>query len=137
MGDLHVVVVNNVGEVVGRETIPFYDDKVILRVLLGEAVVDDVSNHEGPLGALEAYGKCFPLVGAVIRLLRGDVETCARIEGWLAGYVGGSLVFLQGLRGAEAPVCLALPDELVGVVVVEGQPLGLGRSVSGGPNWPR
>jgi hypothetical protein len=129
MGDLHVVVINDVGEVVSRETIPLHDDKVILGVLLDEAVVDDVSNHQGPLGALEAYGERVPLVGAIIRLLGGDVGTCAWIEGWLSGYVGRSLVFLQGLGGAEAPVCLALPDELVGVVVVEGQPLRLGRSV--------
>jgi hypothetical protein len=74
-----VVVVNDVGEVVGRETIPFHDDKVILGVPLAEAVVDHVSNHEGPLGALEAYGEPFPIVGAFIRLLGGDMETCTWI----------------------------------------------------------
>jgi hypothetical protein len=136
MGDLHVVVVNNVGEVVGRETIPLHDDKVILGVLLAEAVVDHVSDHEGPLSALEAYCEPFPLVGAFIRLLGGDVETCTRIEGWLSGNVGVSLVFLQGLGGAKAPVCLTLPDELVGVFLVEGQSFGLGQSVLGGYRWP-
>jgi hypothetical protein len=95
MGDLHEVVVDNVGKVVGGEIITLHDDEVLLGVLLLEAVVNNVVDHDGLLRTLESHSKPFPLVGTVIRRVRGDAATCARVGSGLAKLCGHSLCLLQ------------------------------------------
>jgi hypothetical protein len=55
------VIINDVGKVIGRIAIPLQEDKVILRVLLLKATVDDITYGYIPEGvALEAYDVALP-----------------------------------------------------------------------------
>ena len=69
MGDLHVLIVNNVGKVIGGKAIPLHDDKVLLRDGLLEAMVDNVVEGDGLLGALEPHGEGVSSSGALLRFL--------------------------------------------------------------------
>lgn len=119
MGDLHVLVVDHVSKVVGREAIPLDDDVVVLKLLLLEVVVDEILDPGGGLGALEPDGELLALGRSVDGLLGINMTACPWVECRLACFVGDSLVLVEGLGGAEASVGLALGNQLVGVRLVE------------------
>jgi len=126
MGDLHVVIVDDIGKVVSGEAVTLHDDKVLLGILIPEAAVDDVLDEESLLAALEANGVRVTPVCAVIGLLKRDVATCAGVGRERGGLVGLAFVVFQFFSGAEASVRLALPHELVGVLLVKRKSFGLG-----------
>jgi hypothetical protein len=84
--------------------------------------------HGGLGAASEPYREFFPAVGAVVRLLRGHVSTCAWVAGRLARFMGRFLVFFEFLERTEASIGLAFAHQFVGVFLVQGQPFGLSKS---------
>jgi hypothetical protein len=119
MGDLHMTIVNDVGKVICRETVALDDNEVVLGEFVLEPAVDDVLDQWRCLGALEADGELLSVMGTLIRLLRRDMPTCARIEDWLPGLVGSSFELLQLLGRAEAPIRLTFAEEHIGVLLVQ------------------
>lgn len=109
VGDLHVVIINHIGEVIGGKPITLQDDEIILWVLVSEAPVNDVLDYQRLLAALEADGVRLAAVGTIIRLLKGNVTACAGIKGGLARLMGCLFEFLQGVGVAKASVCFAFP----------------------------
>ncbi len=125
VGNLHEVIVDNVGKVVGGKPITFHEDKVLLGVLLLEAVVDNIFDDDGRFRAPKPYSELFPVVGTGIRFCKGNVATCAWVVGRLARLRRESLLSFQCLWTTETPVGLSFAEKPVGVVMVERQSLRL------------
>jgi hypothetical protein len=75
-----VVVVDNVGEVVGRVPVAFEDGEVALSMFVGKWPEDDVLDTCGLVRAFELDGELLAAVRAVVRLLPGDGPACARVR---------------------------------------------------------
>jgi hypothetical protein len=125
MGDLHVLVVDDVGKVIGGEAVGLDNNVIIFRYGLLEGVVDQVLDLGWRLRAAEAHNKGLPFAGAVFRLVRRDTATCAWVVGGLALFMAQLALVGQILLRAEASVRLALINQFLGMFVVETQSLRL------------
>lgn len=126
VGDLHEVVIDDVGEVVRRVAVGLDDDEVALVLVLLVLAVDDVGEGRPALAA-EPDDVALAGPGAARRLVGRDAAACAGVADEVAAVQGLLLVPLEVLGLAEAAVCLATLDQLVGVVGVVVKPLGLSR----------
>jgi hypothetical protein len=81
VGDFHVSIVDDIGEMVGWEAVTLHDDVVVLCFLLSVIAVYNVSDSGGLRSAFEPDGELLPVGSALIGLLRGDCSTGARILG--------------------------------------------------------
>lgn len=121
MCNLHQVVIDNVGQMVCRESIRLHQDKVLLRVLLLEPPIDGIMElWPTKLVALEANHMRLPRFCAAIRLVGVYGAACARVNRRLAGLVELTLLGFKLLRGAEAAVCMVMVQELLNVLMIDG-----------------
>lgn len=126
MCNLHQMVVDNVGEVVGREPIRLHQDEIFLHVLLLEWPVDGITKL-GPtkLVAFEANDVRFSSLCSAIRLGGIYRAACSGINGGLARLVQLTLLRFQLLRSAEAAVGVIMVQQFVYVFMINRQPLRL------------
>lgn len=118
MGDLHEMIVNHVGEVVGRVPIALDEDEVILILVLLVVAVDLV-DEEWAAFAPEAHDVFLAVGSAAFGLRGGDTTTRPRVVCRAAAIVENLLlVALEVVRCAEAAVCLAILQELGGVLFI-------------------
>lgn len=118
MGDLHVPIVYDIGEVVGGKAVGLDDDIIILRILFLKGVVDDVVDLGWRGRTAETHDKGFPFASTLLGLFWGHITACARIVRAAALFMAKLALACQMLLGAEAPICLALLNQLIGVFVV-------------------
>jgi len=121
MGDLHVPVIDDIGEVVGGKSIPLDYDKLFRGVAFLGGAVDEIDKACGFVGAEEPDGMRLAFAGAFIRLCWGNAAACARVARPVALLKSCFRVLLQDLGGAEAPVCLALVQQDLRMLVIEVQ----------------
>lgn len=126
MCNLHQVVVDNVGEVVRRESIRLHQDKIFFHVLLLERPVDGITKlGSTKLVALEANDVGFSGLCSAIRLCGVYGAACPGINGGLASFVQFTLLRFQLPRSAEASVGMIMAQQFVYVFMVNRQPLRL------------
>lgn len=88
MCNLHQVVIDNVGEVVSRESIRLHQDKIFFHVLLLEWPVNGITKlRSAKLVALEANNMGFSGLCSALRLGRIYGATCSGVNGGLASLV--------------------------------------------------
>ena len=125
--DLHQVIVDDDGELVGGEAVGFQEDLVLDRLERPlDVPVDEVVDSDG---ALLRHLESDDVVGLVPRALGRlgcrDVPAMAVVAGDLATGALRGPHLLQPLAAAEAVVRGAAVDELVGALLVERQALRL------------
>ena len=120
MGDFHEVVVDDIGEVVGREVVGFHEDLVVdgfaveLDIAANEVfefddfVRDFLANDEG-----DSFGEVFGDFGF------GEVEAFAVVHCGLAAgdFLGAH--FFEAFFGAEAAVGVACVEEFLDLFAVK------------------
>ena len=127
MGDAHQVVVHDVGEVVGGHSVGLDEDLVVhLAVVYLDVAVHHIVKagqaRAGDLLSDDIGGACFQMLPD---LFRGQVAAAAVVVGHLAvGALLGVQRF-QALLGAEAVICLALGDQLFGILFEHPHSLAL------------
>ena len=128
VGNLHEVVVHDVGQVVGGEAVAFQQDGVGVDVLVlpldvpQEGILEPGDSLHGNLEP-DDVGLAGVKVG--LNLLRGKVAAVAVVSGGhlVHGLDGADSVKTLGI--AEAVVGLALFHQLLGVLLVQVEALGL------------
>ena len=117
MGDLHQVIVDHVGEVIGGHAVAFDEDLVVKHLVLdGDAAEDEVVEGADSLLVDLLANDVGLAVGEVLFHHRfGEVAAAAVVAG------GGALLVAVVLFGlvAEAVVGRAAPDQLLGVGEVD------------------
>lgn len=120
------MVINHIGEVVRRIPIRFDDNEVLLRILLLKLPIYGILHLQNPERvALEPHNVSLSLLRALRRLLLRDGAARLGVNGRLASLVLPQPFLLEDGRVAEAAVGVALLDELVDMVLVEREALGL------------
>lgn len=130
MGDLHGMVINDIGKVIRGETISLPDDEVLFRLCLPVSFIHKILNHSRSLGALKPHSVPVASCCTLFGLFRGDAEARAGISRWQSMFVRLLLMSLQVTGRAEASISLLFLDQAVRMSIIELQPLGLGLLVS-------
>lgn len=126
MCNLHQVVIDNVGEVVCRESIRLHQDKIFFHVLFLERPVDGITKLGATkLVAPEANDVGFSSLCSAIRLGGIYRAACSGVNGGLASLVQLTLLRFQLLRSAKASVGIIMIQQLLHVFMVNRQPLRL------------
>lgn len=126
MCNLHQVVIDNVGEVVSRESIRLHQDKIFFHVLLLEWPVNGITKlRSAKLVALESNNMGFSGLCSALRLGGIYGATCSGVNSGLASLVQLTLLRFQLLGSAEASVGVIMVQQFVYVFMVNRQPLGL------------
>ena len=133
VGDAHQVIVDDVGEVVGRQAVCLDEHVVIQRVAVHlDVAVDDVVKARLALGG-DVLADDVGLAGSDARLdlfLAQVQAVLVILEGLALGLRLGALL-IQALLGAEAIVRAALFDQLLRVGQVQVLALGLNVRAAG------
>jgi len=79
MGDPHMLVINDIGKVVGGESIRLREDVVGLGFPLFEVAVDKVFHPGDVWRAAKADDERLPLARTLLGFRRRDTTTCARV----------------------------------------------------------
>jgi hypothetical protein len=126
MRNLHQVVIDNVGEMVRRESIRLHQDKIFFHVLLLEWPVDGITKlGSTKLVALEANNVGFSSLCSAIRLSGIYRAACPVVNGGLASLVQLALLSFQLLGSAETSVGMIMVQQFVYVFMVNRQPFRL------------
>ena len=127
VGDLHQVVVDDIGEVVGGEAVGLHEDLVVdVVVVEGDVAAELVAEGGGAFERdLHADDEGSSGVELGLDLLGGEVAAGAGIA---RGELGGHLLLAGGFElvgGAEAAVGGAVGEQQLGVLAVDLGALGL------------
>lgn len=126
MCNLHQVVINNVGEMISRESIRLHQDEIFFHVLLLKWPVNGITKlGSTKLVALEANNVGFSSLCSAIRLGGIYRAACPGVDGGLASLVQLTLLRFQLLRSAETSVGVIMMQQFVDVLMVNWQPLRL------------
>jgi hypothetical protein len=126
MGNLHQVVINNVSQMVCRETIRLHQDKVFLRILLLEPPVNGIMElRPTKLVALEANHMRLSSFGPAIRLVGVYGAACPWVNSRLARLVEFTLLGFKLFGSTEATVGMVMVQEGLDVFMIDGQSLRL------------
>lgn len=135
MGNLHAMIIHHVSQMVRWVTVRLQQNRIIIDSvnqvqfavvgpILTRLAVHQIIEHGVSLH-LQSNRMRLALGGSVLRLLRRDISAFS-IVSWRKPRltaVAGERV--ESLRRAEAPVGMAIGDEIVGVGSIEGGSLGL------------
>ena len=135
LGDLHQVVIHDVGQVICRQLIrAFPKDFVVQSIGVDFNMPADqvVHRHHGVLGHLETDGPVGGLTKQPCGLLFAQCQGIAQRKAGLL-VIGESLsarlrctaYSLELLRGVECVICISVRDQLLGILAVDAAPLAL------------
>jgi hypothetical protein len=127
MGDLHQVVVNYVGQVIGGVAIRFKKHKIVYGIALeGDLAADKVLKFDPPLKrGLEADHGGDALSLKLCPLFFGEIATLAVVARRLFPFHLLPSHLLEALRGAVAKVGIPLLHQALGYALIYLQALGL------------
>ena len=135
LGDLHQVIVHDVGEVVGRKLVGSLPEHLVVQgvgVHLDMSTDQVVHLHDSVGRHLEAYGPVGSLLKQPLDLILREGQRVAHrhpchliVDECLAGGLSLSAGLFQSLGGVESIVGVAVLDQLLGVLAIYSAPLTL------------
>ena len=132
MGDAHEVVVNDVGEVIGGQSVGLNEHLIVqVGVVHGHIAIDGVVEGGVTGGDLLTDDVGFPSGQLGVDLLLAQVAAVAVVFGHFALGGSGFPQLFQALLGAEAAIGQALFHQQLGVFLIIGHPLGLDIGANG------
>ena len=121
MGDVHQVVIHNIGEVIGREAVCLHQNLVIqLRIIHGDITINHVMEGGcAAFGHFLANNEGFACGKLCLYLLRGQMQAMAVIFCEGNALCIGFLQAFQSFLGAEAVIRFALFHQLLCIIHIQ------------------
>lgn len=79
MRDLHEVVIDHIGKVVGRVPISLYNDEIFRHSIPDIRPIHEIFDGRSLVSSFKSYAVCLTAGSSLVRLAWGNVRACARI----------------------------------------------------------
>lgn len=125
MSNLHEMVINDIGKVIGREAVALDDDEVVLALILSVSSIHKIGRRDGGFGGFESNGMWLAMRCSSVGFRLANVRTSPRVVSCAAAGGGFPDVELQILFGTEAAECPVTVQKGLCMLLIQRETFGL------------